>query len=362
MSVNYRPLFTIQIAHDYYVDRRAKGLALMPSPSTQRLMKAHRMLFRNMPYGAVVLYRTEGAGSPTPFISLPVEMAFTFAMYAENPGQFFTITAVNNPGALIYFENDPADTNVDAEEAIPAAWLNGLEAPLFTASFTDPNSVLEFSVLDRKDEAVAFIRDVGTDEYLKAVQIEPVDAGARRFEQQVNLFHPREGRYRLQTNGDFAQNLYISKELAAENLIAVAEIILNNPGDAVSGKRFSLQFERRAVQWKYRIVNKTKKNDFRSNPPAIALGATANTPLVYGTPAFGAAVQVLDAEDKVQGLETWEIVSTGPIPFYELPLRNLELSSGTNMLSENLPGASSTATLKWDAAAARYESEIYVFV
>jgi hypothetical protein len=98
--MKYLPLFTLQLTHSYYADGRCPDLEVEPAPETQRLLRNHRCLVRQLPDGAQVFVATVGGEAVIP---LSPGMTFTFELRLRNP-EFALFTDVA-PGATPVFAN-----------------------------------------------------------------------------------------------------------------------------------------------------------------------------------------------------------------------------------------------------------------
>lgn len=107
MTVSYKPLFTLELLHDYFADRGCRGLDLTPTPECRRLFERYRLMFRPASNGGTVSY---GAHPEIDFLALFNEARpFTFILNATD-GQFGNYTDLPASGlspsdSLYYFDN-----------------------------------------------------------------------------------------------------------------------------------------------------------------------------------------------------------------------------------------------------------------
>jgi hypothetical protein len=85
--MKYLQLFSLEIQHDYYTDRRCPDFQIDMTPDTRRLLANYRCVVKPFPNGIRVLIQAseQTPDQNTPFIPMPVDVSFGFQLRLQNP-------------------------------------------------------------------------------------------------------------------------------------------------------------------------------------------------------------------------------------------------------------------------------------
>ncbi|MGZ8218722.1 hypothetical protein [Methylomagnum sp.] len=107
MAVSYKPLFALELLHDYFADRGCRALDLVPTAECRRLFERYRLMFRPAPNGGTVSF---GLHPEIDFLALFNETTpFTFVLNATDPlfGNYTDLppAGLSPSESLFYFDN-----------------------------------------------------------------------------------------------------------------------------------------------------------------------------------------------------------------------------------------------------------------
>ena len=116
MNIIYKRILNLVVGHNYFKDGFDKFVTLYPTAATEVLFRNGKMLFKRLPNGITVLYRTLD-DETTPFVELAKDQHFIFVVKTGNTTGLLNITdldeSLSRPfgtGKIIYFTNNPAST------------------------------------------------------------------------------------------------------------------------------------------------------------------------------------------------------------------------------------------------------------
>lgn len=376
MNLLYTRLYNLSIRHDYYKDGLAKGVSLLPSADTARLLKGGRMLFKTIPKGITVLYRTED-DETTPFVDLGKDVRLTFELSLANKNQFLNITNLDesptrkySSSNILYFKNDPASASTDpsAPEELNFELLDFIQGRLFTYGFSlsgSPAQVL-FRVYNESNTLVSIGKNVDGTPWNTTLTLDKLSNDT--YNQQIDLRDQPKGRYKItvrnttDTTTLHEKEVYLDEDMAGKNINGIVDIIYNTAEDHIYSdtEEYAIQFNRKRSFWKYLVVNKSNTHDFNADTFSIDDAGSATGPYVVNT--FSVLGSVPSADIKVSGLDTIVFRSNAEIPFYEIPKVSLELKKNalTTPVLGDLPNPLHSGVVKEEAGA--LATEIYVFI
>lgn len=377
MSIIYKRLFNLKIGHDYYKNGLAKGVVVRPTPSTQTLLANGKLIFKAIPGGAVVLYRT-WEDEITPVVDLGKDVKFTFYLKPENPVEFFNITDLDESASrkfqssnILHFVNDPANASADPinPETISHRLVDMLTHQIFNYEFTlssGPATVL-LRVHDENGNLVSIGKGADGTPFPTTVTVAKSADGIYR--QQIDLRAYASGKFNIvirdtADTGTLKEAIvYADSSLASQPVLGIIDIVYETGTDHIYAdiEEYHVSFRRRETIWKYFIVDKNRKVDLVTNDLAIVdTGAGGGSPYdVYNFTRQGAEPH---GTIRINGADTVVFSSSVPIPFYELPKLNLELrkTPSDQRIITSLPNPSHGGIIKDEAGSAA--SEIYVFI
>lgn len=312
-DINFGPLFTVEILHNFYADQVCPDFSIVTSARTQRVLSGHKALAR--PYKNK-LYAGLQSDAPPPaplksFIPIEEGMQATFFMNLNNPlfVNYTNLPFVANLGQIYYFTNrnnnqvngknflsskmpaydntmpyEPGDLVVFGGLVYSAILSNDMAhqfdpthadhwmpvdnnqypitndvLPLFpsvsTWTFATPQTSAVISVLGYDDTNFT---------YTKSVLSKTITFASAYNSFMLNISALDPGKYSLTING-VQQWVYINDELSAGGAFAVIDIY-NDPAPVscrlVDGSQllmspvYSLLFLNKATIWKYVLTSK----------------------------------------------------------------------------------------------------------
>jgi hypothetical protein len=268
MSV-YRLLFAIDIRHCYFSSGWLNGASIRPTPSSERLMRQYRLLFKPTGQGAEVYYdeAAQTPGEPGSLLGFAAGEAFTFII-DNTPAELAACTAIDAqpiaaPGASLYcFGN--LDGGVASFGGEDAALLHPAGEPF-------AGGAVPWLARRVRYTAGAPISRVAV---LDALNHEPIwgpqDIAPPASQVSFTLDHVPEGCYLLSSPGLPDWRFYLS-DVRLDGAFAVAII---HPRGSISGagatgapcidasgrvsaQRYTIALEARAVTWRYFVMPAT---------------------------------------------------------------------------------------------------------
>ncbi len=377
MNILYKRLFNLSINHAYYENSRAKGLVLYPTKETLKLLKGGRMLFKYLPKGFTVLYRTLD-DEVSAFVDMGQDLRLVFEINIENRFEFLNITHLDespirkfSSSNILYFKNNPASASIDPTSPEPLEFelLDFIQSSLFTYEFTVDTSPAQVKFrLYAEDETslISVGKDVEGVPFNTTLTLNINDNGT--YSQQIDLRDKPKGKYVIiiRNNSDTIDLLrkvvYVDDDLAGKKISGIVDITYNAAEGHIyeETEEYSIQLSSVESIWKYLIVNKSKILDFSTDVISINdAGSSVGPYIVNGFDISGSSPH---GDIRINDLDTVVILSSAEIPFYEIPKIKLELKSSTlpKPLFTNLPNPSHSGVVKEEAGL--LASEIYVFI
>ncbi len=81
--MKYLQLFSLELIHDYYADRRCPDFQIEPTAETQRLLVNCRSTLKSISNGVRAVIAADDQNAP--FVPLPSNAVFTFHLFLQNP-------------------------------------------------------------------------------------------------------------------------------------------------------------------------------------------------------------------------------------------------------------------------------------
>ena len=393
MSINiiYNRLFNLSIFHDYYEDGLANDYRLVPTFETTEFLKGGRMLFKTIPKGCTVLYRTLADESGA-FINKGPDARLLFSLSMNNNSKFLNITDLDesttkkySSGHIIYLSNTPASPSSDAEspEELNYQLLDFLEGRLFSYQFklnpalASPGDVL-FTVSDENNNPVPVGKKFNGDPFDDTLTLTRSEDGS--YTQLIDLRDYPKGRYTITVKNPASPldpplkvvHFYSDELLLGKKVLAIVDIELNQATNPLytSTWEYAIRFSRKSSVWKYFIVDKTEKVADLDNYDLSITDERTDGNLPYAANyTFTRDGQEPHATIRINGKNTVIFKSDAliPIPFFETPLPGIQLKKVPNdtgdseqLIIQNLPNPSHKGVIKEEAGI--LESEIYVFI
>lgn len=312
ISVNYQPLFTIELLHNYFASGACTDFIITPTARTVNVLNGYKI--KTKQYGHKLFTAIQSDPSipagqpPKPFIIPGADMQLTFFLQLNNP-LFFNYTALpfSNPANNIYYFTNKSNNihngknllsdDVFVTENAALTWLpsrSTYQLPPHT-----PAVDIEVSKFDNPPDHFTLVLskhiNLGTD--------------ASSFTLDLAALPP--GKYKLKVNAD-EQIIYLNDELNSAQTFAVIDIyndgtIQNNyqlldASRQLNAPLFTVQFLSRSTIWKYVLLSDAT-NKLDPDFTYVDVGITEET----GTYIF-------------HKTDIATIYSATPIPLSETPL------------------------------------------
>jgi len=242
--MNYAPLITIKLNHEFYQNGRSADFALVSDAACQRILSQHRLLFRSGVSEWKLVTRLDGDQPAWP---LPKDTVLRFFLRLDRPNAL-RISQYNYPtGSLPYLDLD----YVIKGERFPW-YVNNTGTELEKKVFY-PTQTAELGV-KKPSENEGFrikgqvISRWTVDDFI----IEGLDAG-----QQIKDYNREEKKIYLDTEKFAAEHPFTVHYRAvpawANGVFAVVEITDKTPN--ATHRLFQMTINRREVPWQYYVVS-----------------------------------------------------------------------------------------------------------
>lgn len=280
------------VGHNYFKDGLDRFVTLFPTARTETLLRNGKMLFKSLPHGFTVLYKTLD-DETTPLAELEKNQHFTFFIKAENTTALQNITDFDESpsrpygsGKIIYYKNNPANPshNSNNPEILSNEIIDSVRGPLFTYRFNingNPTTV-KMIVTDTAGNAVSVGKD-GNGVALPTTISLSISSN-NTFEQQIDLRDYQRGRFQIEIKNDAetltlkSEEIYVDELLEKENILGVVDIEYNSATDNLYSdtEEYKLQLKSADSFWKFYIVNKSKNIDFSTDSLLITDSGVLN--------------------------------------------------------------------------------------
>lgn len=317
--MKYLPIFTLEIFHNYYADRRCSDFEIEPTPATQKLLADCRCVIKSLPNGLRVLITT--ADGVAPLIPLPDNATFAFHLRQQNPN-FVLFT----------------DSAAFATLAAPLYTNNGNNADLVlssrTASTTERFSVVKPSKTDAFTLSGRPLKSVA----LTAFQISATGGAAPQpvsYDETAKVLRVNSANANAGTSFTVT---YPTAPALPPNVFADVEIKLASLTGG--GSKFQIVFKAKQVRWKYYVV--TSKSDKNSNIPsiedkdkAIVFENTGRTNLTQAPdPSDRIATQIAE---QYPNMQAYRLASNALVPCQETARKTIQLQMDGEKVLDALP-------------------------
>ena len=257
-------LCTIKIEHDYYANEPCLDFELFPTKTCQQLLKDHKLIFKSMPDGGMILFQKNEKKEIlnkiaktvkfTFFIKLktPIFENFTRLIYPiEKFGRkFYYFSNLNNAGLIDSSVQlaKSADNKVGDKDF---TWLVSQDLDL---SLNNVFSKVELTEIPPKSikKVVKTFNTIGQNElkldFLKFIETSP------------SIFAPlKKGKYVLEFSGlnPKNENIYFDENLWNEDFWGIIELFKDENTNYTTKIEHKLVF--RTERWKYYLIDETNK-------------------------------------------------------------------------------------------------------
>lgn len=292
MNIFYKRIMNLVVGHSYFKDGFDRFVRLYPTAATETLLRNGKMLFKRLPNGITILYRTTD-DEETPLAELEKNQVFTFFIKAEDVSGLLNITDLDessektySAGKIVYFTNDPAaaSSNSGNPEILSDVLLDSLKGPLFTSQFEingNPGNVVMI-VADEQGNPLSIGKD--SEGVPFPAKINLAANSNNLFIQQVDLRDQKSGRYQIrilnvaETITLKTEEIYVDAQLERENILGIVDLRYDAVTNHLYGdtEEYKLQFRYAETYWKYYVVNKSRNIDFTTDSLKITDSGTLN--------------------------------------------------------------------------------------
>ncbi len=179
-SIKYKPLFKVDILHNYFLNlgldeyaamtdsEKSKQLDsyeissfvnIIPTPKTQQKINGHNLVFKTTNNGFTVWSKVTGNNDNIPFISLDDELSFTFLVQLKDSTFYnYTNLKLESAGKLYYFSNQKLATEPGSFPLIKKSGDNISINQNFVLTENGANEELSKLSAYEKDNLFAIIR------------------------------------------------------------------------------------------------------------------------------------------------------------------------------------------------------------
>ncbi len=292
MNIIYKRIMNLVVGHNYFKDGIDRFITLYPTARTESQLRNGKMLFKRLPDGITILYKTLD-DETTPFVELEKNQRFTFILKTENIHGLLNITDLDESpsrlygsGKIIYFTNDPASPshNSNSPEILTNEILDSVKGPLFTTQFSisgNPATV-KMIVTDNAGTPVSVGKD-GNGVALPTTISLSINSN-NTFEQQIDLRNYQRGRYQIEIKNDAetltlrTEEVYVDEQLEKDNILGVVDIVYDSVTDNLYNdtEEYKLQLKNADSFWKFYIVNKSRNIDLSTDSLLITDSGVLN--------------------------------------------------------------------------------------
>lgn len=179
-SIKYKPLFKVDILHNYFLNRGvdefsamsdsekskqldfyeiSSVLNILPTPKTLQILNGHNLVFKTTNDGFQVWCKVTGNSDNIPFISLDDDLDFTFLIQLKDSIFYnYTNLKLENAGKLYYFSNRKLATEPGTFSLISKLGDNSSIDGNFVLTNANANVELSKLSVNEKDNLFALIR------------------------------------------------------------------------------------------------------------------------------------------------------------------------------------------------------------
>ena len=285
MNIIYKRILNLTVGHSYFKDGSDRFVKIYSSSATEQLLKNGKMLFKRLPNGITILYKTLD-DETTPFVKLENDQHFIFILKTANKSGLLNITdldeSLSRPfgtGKIVYYTNNPvnASSNKNNPEILSHEIIDSLRGPLFTYQFSiDGNpSTVKIIVSNSEGTAISVGKDTDGNPIPETVTLSI--SSNNLFEQQIDLRDYSRGRYQIIIkNADESltlksEEIYVDEQLEKENILGIVDLFYESVSNNLYGdtEEYKIQLNRTDTFWKYYIVNKSRNIDFSTDSLSI---------------------------------------------------------------------------------------------
>ncbi|WDE02898.1 hypothetical protein SG34_015755 [Thalassomonas viridans] len=364
MESGYRTLFAIEFFHEFYkkadnsYSHRDEDFNIIPTQDCETALKNQGLLFRRVPGGFIVLYKSDPNNSAKPLIPLTDTSQFRFLLTAKSPNLVYysDLPLAGERSAIYYLHNRQSNIqDIDGTDELllvqdtNTPYLSALDqtrlrAAQFSYQFSRESDTARLTIADRQLMPV----------YSQLLnKLDPdVNAGQREFSAQPDLTLLPPDLYTLAIDGEIQETFYLDSQAFRRQPFGLIDIFSNgdvpeayrfiDDSGQVTAKTYSVRINNRATIWRYFIGLKYRNSVTPEKLDVVSSVFSANfTRKTSITLADSTQVIPFDSgttkiplkKAPLKGFTLKRDITTGPGPsvFEETPLPNPEI---TNIATE----------------------------
>ncbi len=298
MESGYRTLFAVEFFHEFYkqadnsYSHRDEDFDIVPTSDCKAALKNQGLLFRQVPGGFIVLYKSDPGNSAKPLIPLSDLSRLRFLLMAKTPNLVYysDLPLTGERSAIFYLHNRQNNIqDIDGTDELlliqdtSSPYLSALDktrlrAEQFTYSFSKESDSASLTITDRQLMPVF-------SQTLEKLDPE-VNAGLREFSAQVDLSLQTSDIYTLVIDGEVQESFYLDSQLYRKQPFGLIDIFQNtdvadeyqfidNSGQ-VTAKTYRVRLNNRSTIWRYFIGLKYRDSVPPENLDVVSTVFTAN--------------------------------------------------------------------------------------
>lgn len=390
MNLKYKTLFSIEVLHDYYSDKRCQDFEILPTAATALVLKGQGMLSKTIGNKLMVLLRVDETAKP--LIDFGIAGKLSFFMKLRNPrfNNFTNLDYLPSEPKKYYFSNanqskvgttlylsskievynsvnnysignlaaNGSDTVYEAIKPNSSVSPKALTDKNYWMSrgkvqYANPNDLIEVSPYVYQFPVISntnfTINVFGLNATTGVFDVQVLDTENLSFSSPqttivVRLEKLPKGKYKIDVNGE-TRYVYVDSDAIYNNVFGIIEIVnylpasnafsLFNASGLAKSPVYTINFANRSVIWKYiaRSNDVTAVSDSRPLPDKLLFTTLPDN----------------------------QFVSEKPVPISEKPLTTLSIESTAlgNISPVANPGTERLGTIEMDGNA-YYSAELHL--
>ena len=327
ISIKYKPLFDLEVLHNFYSSGKCPDLMMVPTPDCQKKLQWLGLRFLPTDFGGTVFGKVNTVGTKDIIKNpIPDNSKFSFLLkVTRNVFENFTNINLNRPKANHYYFNNLVNNISSA--ALPLLVAN-TGAKIVSDSDLLPfvSGTLGFVHTNAAASQNGEIRFIDTGESFQ----QTLSNNKNVFNFSFDLSNTPAGRVKLFVEGVEKASAFNLDQGNYKDLFGVVEIFyknslpaayqFQNADNSIVTRFYKIAFTNRATKWRY-VISKI----FDQSVTGVSV-AKASGPAIAFTAQSGAPAN------------QFILASNHPLPLEEDPVSGIKLSDQTNkVIIENLP-------------------------
>ncbi len=313
--MKYLTIFSLEILHDYYTDKRCPDFALNSTPETTQLLKNHRGMLNSLPNGVRVLIPVDADGKA--LIPFDAATTFGFTLRLENADfpLFTDLSALADIAAPLYANNGANPQLQLASRTASNTEKFTVHNPAAKDAFTLSGTPLS-GALPSAFQVAGLGKVVAPAAYNPTAKVVTLNSKTAKIGDSFTITYP--------TTPSLLRGVFADIEISY---------------DPASGgaSSFQIAFKAKQARWKYYVV--TAKTD---NPPTLPTLEDKDKAIVFQSANL---TQSPDATDGIAAslaqqypaLQTFRFLSSTLIPCQQATRKSIQLQLNGEKVLDALP-------------------------